>query len=240
MTIDKNNFANNFIPKTPQQVKDEILLEEKKQKRAEQIIFLENSKPLKFLNEDFKKTTDRFFNINPAIKTQQFIKLDEPIEKKELLEQLKVSGPLVIKDGKISIDDEKLSNLITNQTTAIIQTSLERINGANLIPQGGAVGIKTIDGAGNKTSLIKSVSDLIITGGGVTVTSQGKNVEINIPGASVLANDPTIDFARESTTLSMLQSLANLTATVNSLVGVVVPTSYSNGIGGSTGNWTTI
>jgi len=240
MPTDKENFALRFIPKTPQQVKEEMILEEKKQKRAEQLAFLENSKSLSFLNEDFKRTTDRFFNINPDIKTQQFIKLDEPIEKKELLEQLKVSGPLVIKDGKISIDDEKLSNLITNQTTAIIQTSLERINGANLIPQGGAVGIKTIDGVGNKTSLTKSVSDLIITGDGVTVTSQGKNVEINIPGVSVVAGDPTIDFARESTMLSVLQYINNINETVNSLVGVVVPTSYPDGIGGTGGYWSTI
>jgi hypothetical protein len=237
MPTDKENFALKFIPKTPQQVKEEIILEEKKQKRAEQLAFLENSKSLSFLNEDFKRTTDRFFNINPDIKTQQFIKLDEPIEKKELLEQLKVSGPLVIKDGKISIDDEKLSNLITNQTTAIIQTSLERINGANLIPQGGAVGIKTIDGVGNKTSLTKSVSDLIITGDGVTVTSQGKNVEINIPGVSVVAGDPTIDFARESTMLSVLQYINMINETINSLTGVVIPLSYSGGIGGTNGNW---
>lgn len=237
MNKDRKQFADQFIPKTTEQLKEEIKLEEKKQQKLQQVAYLESLKPLKFLNEDFKKTTDRFFNINPDTKPKQFIKLEEPIEKKHLLEQLEVSGPLVLKNGKISIDDEKLSNLITNQTTALLQTSLERINGANLIPQGGAVGIKTIDGVGNKKSFTKSVSDIILTGDGVTVTSQGKNVEINIPGVSVVAGDPTIDFARESTMISVLQYINMINETINSLTGVVVPLSYSNGIGGTTGNW---
>lgn len=240
MTNDKENFARKFIPKTPQQIKDEIRLEEKKQKRAEQLVFLENSKPLSFLNEDLKRATDRFFNVNSNNQPKQSIELEQPIEKKQLLEQLKVSGPLVIKDGKISIDDEKLSNIITNQTTSILQNSLERINSANLIPGGGAVGIKTVDALGNKISIIKSVNDLIIKGDGVTITPQGKNVEINIPGASVLASDPTIDFARESTMLSVLQYINNINQTVNSLVGVVVPMNYPDGIGGSASGWSTI
>lgn len=240
MPTDKENFALRFIPKTPQQIQDEIRLEEKKQKRAEQLVFLENSKPLSILTEDLKRATDRFFNVNSNNQPKQSIELEQPIEKKELLEQLEVSGLLLLKNGKISIDDEKLSNLITNQTTAVIQTSLERINGVNLIPQGGAVGIKTIDSLGNKTSLTKSVSDLIITGDGVTVTSEGKNVKINIPGASVLAGDPTIDFARESTMLSVLQYINNINQTVNSLEGVIVPTSYPGGIGGTGGYWSTI
>ena len=92
--------------------------------------------------------------------------------------------------------------------------------------------------AGNKKSILRSVNDLIIKGDGVTVTQRGKNVEINIPGVSVLASDPTIDFARESTTISMMQSLASLTETVDSIVGVILPTSYPDGIGGSTSDWT--
>jgi hypothetical protein len=72
------------------------------------------------------------------------------------------------------------------------------------------------------------------------VTQRGKNVEINIPGVSVQAGDPTIDFARESTALSIMQSLYTINQTVDSLEQLTLPSEYSEGIGGSTGSWTAI
>jgi len=243
MSKDKQTFSNSFIHKTPQEVTKQIKLEEKKQQRENQLSYLESLKPLTFLSEDLKKTTDRFFNVNSENTLKQIIKLEQPIERKALLEQLEVSDPLVIIDGKITIDNNKLINLITSQAAMLVQNTVEKVTSSNLMSHnsvggGGAVGIKTVDFNGNKKSILRSVNDLIIKGDGVTVTQRGKNVEINIPGVSVLASDPTIDFARESTTISMMQSLASLTETVDSIVGVILPTSYPDGIGGSTSDWT--
>jgi hypothetical protein len=243
MSKEKQTFSDSFIHKTPQQVTEKIKLEEKKQQRENQLSYLESLKPLTFLSEDLKKTTDRFFNVNSENTLKQIIKLEQPIERKALLEQLEVSDPLVLVNGKITIDNNKLINLITSQAATLVQNTVEKVTSSNLMSHnsvggGGGLGIKTVDFNGNKKSILKSVNDLIIKGDGVTVTQKGKNVEINIPGASVLATDPTIDFARESTTLSMMQSLASITETVNSLVGVILPTSYPDGIGGSTSQWT--
>jgi hypothetical protein len=245
MSKDKQTFSNSFIHKTPQQVTEQIKLEEKKQQRENQLSYLESLKPFTFLSEDLKKTTDRFFNVNSENTLKQIIKLEQPIERKALLEQLEVSDPLVIIDGKISIDNNKLINLITSQAAMLVQNTVEKVTSSNLMSHnsvggGGAVGIKTVDSNGNKKSILRSVNDLIIKGDGVTVTQKGKNVEINIPGASVLASDPTIDFARESTMLSLLQYINNINATVNSLVGVVVPLNYPDGIGLTGGYWSTI
>jgi molybdopterin-guanine dinucleotide biosynthesis protein A len=64
MSKDKQTFSNSFIHKTPQEVTKQIKLEEKKQQRENQLSYLESLKPLTFLSEDLKKTTDRFFNVN--------------------------------------------------------------------------------------------------------------------------------------------------------------------------------
>lgn len=242
MTINENNFIDRFTPKTPKQVQKEISLKEKKQKQLEQLNYLEAMKPLTLLKEDLKNATDRFFNLKPETQFKKTIELDHPIEKKALLEQLQVADPLVVIDGRITIDPSKLEEMITSQAAVLAQKAFEKFNSTNMLNNlgggGGGLGIKIKDYQGNVTSVLKSVNDLIITGDGVTATQRGKNVEINIPGASVLAGDPTIDFARESTTLSMMQSLAAITETVDSLVGVILPTSYPDGIGGSASDWT--
>jgi hypothetical protein len=241
MTINENNFIDRFTPKTPKQVQKEISLKERKQKQLEQLNYLEAMKPLTLLKEDLKNATDRFFNLHPENQYKKTIELDQPIEKKALLEQLQVADPLVVIDGRITIDPSKLEEMITSQAAVLAQKAFEKFNSTNMLNNlgggGGGLGIKVKDYQGNVTSVLKSVNDLIIKGDGVAVTQKGKNVEINIPGASVLASDPTIDFARESTTLSMMQSLASITETVNSLVGVIVPTSYPDGIGGSISSW---
>jgi hypothetical protein len=244
MTINENNFIDRFTPKTPKQVQKEISLKERKQKQLEQLNYLEAMKPLTLLKEDLKNATDRFFNLHPETQFKKTVELDQPIEKKALLEQLQVADPLVVIDGRITIDPSKLEEMITSQAAVLAQKAFEKFNSANMansnIGGGGGVGIKLKDYQGNVTSVLKSVNDLIITGDGVTVTQRGKNVEINIPGASVLASDPTIDFARESTTLSMMQYINSINTTVNSLVGVVVPLNYPDGIGITSGYWSTI
>jgi hypothetical protein len=81
---------------------------------------------------------------------------------------------------------------------------------------------------------------MIFTGDGVTLDRQGKNIEVNIPGASVVADDPTIDFARESTMLQLYANMQTMLSLVNNLQGLIIPQVYPNGIGGSTSSWTPI
>jgi hypothetical protein len=239
MTIDKHNFANRFIPKTPQQIKEEKTLEEKKQKRAEQLVFLENSKPLSFLNEDLKRATDRFFNVNGNNQPKQSIELEQPIEKKHLLEQLKVADPLVVVDGNITIDNNKLLNLISNQTEAIVQTTFDKINNSSNAAQlslAGGGGGGGVDVSLNGEKFSRNPSTINFVGDNITLTKRRKNIDVGV-STVVVAGDPTIDFARESTMISVLQYINMINETINSLTGVVVPLSYSNGIGGTTGNW---
>lgn len=239
MPTDKENFALRFIPKTPQQIKEEMILEEKKQKRAEQLAFLENTKSSRILNEDFKRTTDRFFNIHPTNQPKQSIELEQPIEKKHLLEQLKVADPLVVVDGNITIDNNKLLNLISNQTEAIVQTTFDKINNSSNAAQlslaGGGGGV---DVSLNGDKLSRNPTTINFVGDNITLTKRRKKIDVSV--TSLIAEDPTIDFARESTILSLLQYVNNINQTVNSLVGVVVPLDYSDGIGGTHGYWSTI
>lgn len=239
MASTPNDFSKNFIPKTPKEVLKEKELKEKNAKRAEQLALLEAKKPLKMLNEDLKKATDKFFNIKYDDKPKNFVKLEEALEPRTLLEQLELGEPLVLKDGKITLDPQKLSDLISSQTAALVQSTVEKINTANIIPGGGAVGIKYRDDLGNITKYTRSVNDIIFTGAGVTLAREGKNIEINIQGASVIAEDPTIDFARESTMLEIYSNFQQLYTLVQNITGVIVPTTYPGGIGGTTAQWLT-
>ena len=241
MPTDKENFALRFIPKTPQQVKEEMILEEKKQKRAEQLAFLENTKSSRVLNEDFKRTTDRFFNINPTNQPKQSIELEQPIEKKHLLEQLKVADPLVVVDGNITIDNNKLLNLISSQAETIVQTTFDKINNSSNAAQlslAGGGGGGGVDVSLNGDKFSRNPSTINFVGDNITLTKRRKKIDVSV--TSIIAEDPTIDFARESTILSLLQYVNNINQTVNSLVGVVVPLSYPDGIGGTAGYWSTI
>lgn len=241
MPTDKENFALRFIPKTPQQVKEEMILEEKKQKRAEQLALLENTKSSRILNEDFKRTTDRFFNINPTNQPKQSIELEQPIEKKHLLEQLKVADPLVVVDGNITIDNNKLLNLISSQTETIVQNTFDKINNSSNAAQlslAGGGGGGGVDVSLNGDKFSRNPSTINFVGDNITLTKRRKKIDVSV--TSIIAEDPTIDFARESTILSLLQYVNNINQTVNSLVGVVVPLSYPDGIGGTAGYWSTI
>lgn len=232
-----NEFSNNFTPKTPKEVLKEKELAERKVKRAEQKALLEAQKPLKMLTEDLKKATDKFFNIRYDDKPKNFVKFDSPIEPQSLIEQLELDEPLVLKNGKISLDPQKLSDLISSQTAALVQSTVEKLNSANISTTGGggAVGIKYRDDLGNLTKYTRSVNDIIFTGAGVTLSREGKNIEINIAGA--IAGDPTIDFARESTMLEIYSNFQTMYDLIQNITGVIIPTNYSDGIGGTTANW---
>lgn len=232
-----NEFSKNFTPKTPKEVLKEKESEEKAKKRAEQLALLEAKKPLVMLNEDLKKATDKFFNIRYDDKPKNFVKLEAPLEPRSLLEQIELSEPLVLKNGKISLDPQKLSDLISSQTASLVQSTVEKLNTANIIPGGGAVGIKFRDDFGNVTKYTRSVNDLIFTGAGVTLSREGKNIEVNITGGTIVAGDPTIDFARESTMLEIYTNFQQLYELVQDITDLIIPTSYPDGIGGSSTQW---
>jgi hypothetical protein len=219
--------------------------EKETQKNLNENTFIETPVKETFnLGKDIIKTAEKI-TTSPFHQTQprQFSAVDTSLNEQTDL-KIEVSDPIVIKNGKLTIDQQKLSEIILKQSNLLtsnntIQQFL-KANGYDNIYGGGAVGIKTEDFEGNQVSILKSVGDIVFKGDGVTVTRNGKNIEVNIPGASVLAEDPTIDFARESTTLNILELISVLTDTVQNIQGVVIPLEYSGGIGGSTGNWTSI
>jgi hypothetical protein len=91
---------------------------------------------------------------------------------------LDVEYPLILEEGVLHFDSKKLTKVLDQFKNKDIQTAIDKL--ATAIPTGGgAVGI--ID---HGQRIIKSVSDINFTGTGVTVTRQGKNVEVNISAGS--------------------------------------------------------
>jgi len=246
--MDKNNFAKNFIPTDPALVNKERLLGNKTEQKKSQLELLEKLKPTKILNEEISKEVEKIFvkaNLNVPKQTVDIeIKNKEKLTEETIIEKIKVSEPLVVVDGKISIDQSKLVDLIGKQNSVVIQNTLEKVrqSTADRIASsgGGGVSVKYQDFSGNKVSLLKSVNDLIFTGDGVTLEREGKNIVVDIPGVSVVAGDPTIDFARESTMLQLYANMQTMLSLVNNLQGLIIPQVYPNGIGGSTSSWTPI
>jgi hypothetical protein len=244
MTMDRNKFAKKLIPKTPEDIKKEKLEEEKELKRANQLAEIEAQKATKVLNEDFKNVVGKFFNASNLKTPKQILTVSTPLKEETLIEQIELVDPLVLRDGKIAIDQSKLVDLISKQNSVVIQNTLEKVR-QNTVESiatsgGGGIGVRYEDFSGNQTNILKSVSTMIFTGDGVTLDRQGKNIEVNIPGASVVADDPTIDFARESTMLQLYANMQTMLSLVNNLQGLIIPQVYPNGIGGSTSSWTPI
>jgi hypothetical protein len=234
----KNEFAEKFVPKTKEQILEE---NEKKEFLRRYEIFKKQNQRTTVLSEDIIKAAEKFTNSSFYQKPpQQNIvvghSLNEQVETK-----IKLSDPLVFKDGKITIDTQKLSELIEKQNTEISNQIIDqflRTKGYDNVYGGGAVGIKTENVDGERTSVLKSVSDIIFKGDGVTVTREGKNIEVNIPGVNVVAGDPTIDFARESSVLELYTNLQTIHTLLENISGIAYVTNYYDGIGGSTGYWT--
>ncbi len=91
---------------------------------------------------------------------------------------LKAQYPIILENGTLSFDSEKFTKVIDQFKNSDIQDAINKM--ASIIPSGGgAVGIKE-DGE----RIIKSVSDINFTGSGVSVTRQGKSVNVTIAGAS--------------------------------------------------------
>jgi hypothetical protein len=84
--------------------------------------------------------------------------------------------PLILEEGTLKFDSEKLTKVMDQFKNADIQSAINKLSTA-ITPGGGAVGIME-DGQ----RIIKSVNDINFTGPGVAVTRKGKNVQVNITG----------------------------------------------------------
>jgi hypothetical protein len=236
MNNNNKNFAEKFVPKTKEQIREE---NEKKEFLERYERLKEQNKKTTVLGEEIKKAAEKITKSSFYQKPPQQI-IDVKHELNEQIEtKIKLDDPLVYKNGKITIDSDKLSEIISKQNKEISNKTIDqflRSHGYDNIYGGGAVGIKTEDIDGNQTFLLKSVSDIIFKGDGVTVNRQGKNIEINIPGASVVAGDPTIDFARESSVIEMYTQLSTMYTLLQQIAGISFVTAYPDGIGGNSGN----
>ena len=146
----------------------------------------------------------------------------------EQVTDLKTEGPLVFKNGVLSLDDTSLKTTLAGYSQQFLQDAVTKFT-ANTTPGGGAVGIKFDDGV-NTTNYTRSVNNLIFTGPGVQLTRKGKDVEVYISGL-----DPNLDFAREATMLQVFSVINQLYSTVNSLENIFYPSSF-NSIGGTSGS----
>lgn len=86
--------------------------------------------------------------------------------------------PLILENGTLSFDSEKLTKVMDQFKNADIQDAINKLTTA-ITPGGGAVGIKE-----NGNKVIRSVNDINFTGAGVDVVRQGKNVTVTIAGAA--------------------------------------------------------
>ena len=126
--------------------------------------------------------------------------------------------PLKLENNKLTFDSDKFTKLIDKYRNTDIQKAIDAI-GKAMPAGGGAVGIKF-----NGSNLIKSVSDINFTGNGVTVTQQGKNVEVNIPGGF----SPLIGVAQ-------IVAGSGITLSPEDGIGIVTITATGSGTVGNTG-----
>jgi len=86
--------------------------------------------------------------------------------------------PVILKEGKISFDAQKLTSLLDQFKNQDIQKAIDSF-AKTATPGGGGLGILFLG-----SRVLKSVNDINFTGSGVTVIQRGKGVEVNIPGGS--------------------------------------------------------
>lgn len=84
--------------------------------------------------------------------------------------------PVILKEGKISFDAQKLTSLLDQFKNQDIQKAIDSF-AKTATPGGGGLGILFLG-----SRVLKSVNDINFTGSGVTVIQRGKGVEVNISG----------------------------------------------------------
>lgn len=132
---------------------------------------------------------------------------------------IEVDKPFVIKNNKLSIDENVITESIQKYTQPIYQSLRALSSGAG----GGAVGIVSDDGT-KQTTLLKSVNNLIFKGPGVQLTRKGKDIEVNI--SSSINTD--VDFPRESTMLAVFSMLNQIDSLATQIGQVTIQPNYES------------
>ena len=95
--------------------------------------------------------------------------------------------PVILKEGKISFDAQKLTSLLDQFKNQDIQKAIDSF-AKTATPGGGGLGILFLG-----SRVLKSVNDINFTGNGVTVIQRGKGVEVNISGGGGGGGVPSVN-----------------------------------------------
>lgn len=205
------NFVNHLNESTSLQ-KPFVLESNKKQKSKSNELPL-NVKHKKVLKENIEEKQ------KIEIKKPAINEIIVPITE-ESQTSIKIEQPLIVKDGKLTIDENVINESIKRNTDPIYHSINAMSSG---LGGGGAVGILYDDGV-NKEKLLKSVNNLIFKGPGVQVTRKGKDVEVYV--ANSINTD--IDFPRESTMLSVFSMLNEIDALATQIGQITVQPNYES------------
>jgi hypothetical protein len=120
--------------------------------------------------------------------------------------------PVILKEGKISFDAQKLTSLLDQFKNQDIQKAIDSF-AKTATPGGGGLGILFLG-----SRVLKSVNDINFTGSGVTVIQRGKGVEVNISGGSgggAGISGPYVASINGLTGDVNLKSLAGITSSIS-------------------------
>jgi len=222
MNHPNSDFIQNFIRKS---TKEQIVEKHTAEAKAFAKLHAESkTKPMN-LTEATKEALVEVINksVHTKPKTQPKLKIQIPLNEQLQSSQIEVKEPLVVKDNKIQIDLNKLTDLFADENAITVQKTLEAVRTKNLdggIGGGGGIGIISEDESGNKIKVIRSAGNLIIRGPGVQVERKGKDVELYISGSI----DTNTDFPREATMLELYELIQDINENVSFLTGQEIPT----------------
>lgn len=222
MNHPNSDFIQNFVRKS---TKEQIAEKHKAEAEVFAKLQAENKTRPMNLTEATKEALVEVINKSVYTKPQTQSKLKIQVALNEQLQtsQIEVQEPLVIKDNKIQIDLNKLTDLFATENATTVQKTLEAVRTKNLdggIGGGGGLGIVAEDENGNKIKVIRSAGNLIVRGPGVQVERKGKDVELYISGSV----DTNTDFPREATMLELYQLIQDINESVVALTGQEIPT----------------
>ena len=118
--------------------------------------------------------------------------------------------PVILKEGKISFDAQKLTSLLDQFKNQDIQKAIDSF-AKTATPGGGGLGILFLG-----SRVLKSVNDINFTGSGVTVIQRGKGVEVNISGGGEAGiSGPYVTSINGITGAVNLKALAGITSSIS-------------------------
>lgn len=214
------NFIKNFIIKP---TKEQIEERKKAEMEAFKKLHEENKNKKLSLTEATKEALEQVIsatttNKAPQSKLKVYSQLNEQVQTSEI----QVQSPLVIKDNKIQLDFNSLTDFLSKENASVVQKTLDLMKVKTLDGGGGgggAVGIVAQDSEGNDVRLLRSVSNLIFKGPGVDVQRKGKDVEVYISSSI----DTSADFPREASVLEIYSAIQDINNNIAELNGQNIP-----------------